>query len=194
MLLCGEPGVGKSRLMKELRDGLDDEAHSRLLCFAAPYHRSTAFYPIAKQMERVLEFESTDSPARKLERLLFTLDEVGVDVEESGPWIAGLLGLSEVAPWPQRDVEPDQRNTFTVAAVQAIVEIMASKLPVLLVVEDLHWADPSTLELLRPTGHPHFGTYRLPVSSAAVVPAGLRTTVGCRWAPLDADPHPPQPR
>ena len=146
VLLSGEAGIGKSRLARAVVDDLVcGRPHLLLRCSA--YHHSTAFFPISEYLERRLRFQREDEPARKLQLLENYLRELELSPERAVPLLAPLLGL----PLPGRQASPElspQRQK------QALLEFLAQWLarsaqgPAAIIIEDLHWADASTLELL----------------------------------------------
>ena len=148
LLLSGEAGVGKSRIVRGFRERLEAEPHSRILYYGSAYHQNSAFYPVIDQLERALRFTGEDDPEEKLAKLERLLDDLGLPVAEHLPLHAGLISLSTGDRFPLHEMAPQARKQITVEAVAAVYEAMAGQQPVLMVVEDAHWIDPSTLELL----------------------------------------------
>jgi predicted ATPase len=149
VLLRGEPGIGKSRLVRVLEEHVAADPTAWLsTCWASPYYQNTAFYPIVDVLERVvLQFAPGDAPEKKRRKLEGWLVQYGLPLAETVPLFAALLSLPEDARHPQPR-EPERQKQKTMEAMQRIMLAQASEQPVLMVVEDLHWADPSTLELL----------------------------------------------
>jgi class 3 adenylate cyclase/pimeloyl-ACP methyl ester carboxylesterase len=148
-LIAGEPGIGKSRLIEALKARLVGSLRAGLEYQGSPLHAQSALHPFATELERAAQLRRDDPPperCRKLDALL--AERLGHEaVAIFGPPLAGLLGL----PTGGRlslDLTPQQLKAKMLAALVAQVEGMASRGPLLLVFEDAHWADPSSLELL----------------------------------------------
>ena len=148
VLLSGEPGVGKSRILRSFRERLEDELRNRVLYYCSPYHQNSAFYPAIDQLERGLRFEKDDGAAEKLDKLEAALGDLGLPVPEIAPLLASLLSLPAGDRYPPPPLGGEEMKKKILEALVAVFEAMASRDPVLMVVEDVHWIDPSTLELL----------------------------------------------
>ncbi len=148
VVLSGEAGVGKSRILRSLRDRLEGEPHNRVLYYCSPYRRNSAFYPVIAQMERALRFENHDDPAAKFDKLDGVLTGLGLATVDLGPLFANLLSLPTGERYPRSALGPEQVKRRTIEAVIQVVVAMARRQPVLMVVEDAHWIDPTTLALL----------------------------------------------
>ena len=148
VLMSGEPGIGKSRLVREVRARLKDEPHVRLLYQCSPHHTTSPLHPLIEQLERAAGFARDElSPARldKLEALLAR----GTDRPELAvPLIAALLGLPTEGRYPALDLTPQRQKQLTLATLVEQLEGLAAAQPVLLTYEDMHWSDPTTQELL----------------------------------------------
>ena len=149
VVITGEAGIGKSRLVKELTD----HASARQAWFThlqcSPYYQHTAFYPLIELLERiVLRFERDDSMAQKLTKLEGFLVESGLSLPETVPLFCSLLSIPLGAEYVSPDLAADQRKLHTMRALMAIPFRRAEKQPVMLIVEDLHWIDPTTLDYL----------------------------------------------
>jgi predicted ATPase/class 3 adenylate cyclase len=147
VLLSGEAGIGKSRLTAALLERLASEPHTRLRYFCSPQHTDTAFYPIINQMARAAGLEHDDPAAVKLDKL----DALLVQTSTSKPdaaFLAELLSLPTDGRYPALDLAPQQRRQKTLEALISQVEVLARSKPVLMIFEDAHWIDPSSLELL----------------------------------------------
>ncbi|MBV8413050.1 MAG: AAA family ATPase [Alphaproteobacteria bacterium] len=149
VLLSGEPGIGKSRLVRALLEGVADEPHARMRHFCAPHHTDSALHPIATQLERAARFAREDDPGTKRAKLQAMLSALAVTPDD-GSLIAELLGLagaSESSPRP--GLAPMQRRQRTLDALKRLLEASSRRQPILAVFEDVHWCDPTSLELLQ---------------------------------------------
>ena len=149
VVLEGEAGIGKSRLVQVLKDHLAHEAHLCWECRGVSYYQHTALYPITACMQRWLQWQPGAAPAAALEQLETLLTQAQLTLDETVPLLADLVALPLPAErYPPRPLPPEQRRQRTLDAVLALVGALTEQQPVLVIVEDLHWVDPSTLELL----------------------------------------------
>ena len=150
VLLSGEAGIGKSRLVQVLTDQVAAEPRAWLTpCQCSPYHQHTALYPLIDLLERVvLRFDREESPQQKVGKLEGFLVQYGLPLAEAVPLFAALLSLPLPADYAPLTVSPEQQKQQTLHALLTILLRIAAQQPVLFVMEDLHWVDPSTLELL----------------------------------------------
>jgi TOMM system kinase/cyclase fusion protein len=148
VLIGGEPGIGKSRLARELDERIGDEPHVWLECRCTPDSANSAFYPIVDLLDRLLDPQREVRPEGKVDKLEALLSLYGFDLSEAMPLFAPLLSISLPKKWTPLDVSPQKQREMTRNAVLSLLFEMAEKEPVVLVIEDLHWADPSTVELL----------------------------------------------
>ena len=150
VLLSGEAGIGKSRLVQVLTEHVATEPQAWLTpCQCSPYYQNTALYPMIDLLERVvLQFgpeESSDQKRRKLEGFVV---QHGLPLAEAVPLFAALLSLPLGADYAPLTLSPEQQKQHTLHAFLTILLRIAAQQPVLFVMEDLHWVDPTTLELL----------------------------------------------
>jgi class 3 adenylate cyclase len=146
VLLSGEPGIGKSRLIAELEQRVGATARTRrYLCL--PHHQDTALYPVIRQLERTAHFERGDDPATKLEKLRRYL-AVGTWLPADVALFADLLSIPEADGHLLEGLSPRRKKDMTFEAMVRQFQYLAKHGPVLAVLEDIHWADPTTLELL----------------------------------------------
>ena len=145
VLLVGEAGIGKSRLTRALLEGLPSEPHLRLRYFCSPHHRDSALFPVISQIEYAAGFLRDDTAEQKLAKLDAVLARAATE-PEAVELIAGLLSLPARHPAPE--LSPQQRKEKTLAALLAQLDGLAREQPVLILYEDLHWIDPTSLELL----------------------------------------------
>jgi class 3 adenylate cyclase/tetratricopeptide (TPR) repeat protein len=146
--VSGEPGIGKSRVVQEFRDRLTGTAHSWLEARCASYTKNSPFRPVIELVEAALNFREGDPPERRLDLLEQALTLAGFDPSEAVPLFASLLSL----PLPPRDspldLSPDVQRKRTIETLLAWILRLAEQQPMVVVFEDLHWCDPSTLEVL----------------------------------------------
>ncbi|WP_437976533.1 TOMM system kinase/cyclase fusion protein [Sorangium sp. So ce295] len=148
VLITGEPGIGKSRLARELEERIDAEAHSWLESRCTPDSANSAFYPIVSLLERLIDPRREAKPEDRADKLEALLSLHGFDLSEAMPLFASLLSLTLPGMWAPLDASPQKQRELTRNAVLSLLFEMAEREPVALFIEDLHWADPSTLELL----------------------------------------------
>jgi predicted ATPase len=150
VLLSGEAGIGKSRLVQVLKEQVAAEPQAWLTpCQCSPYYQNTALYPMIELLERVaLRFEREESPQQKLNKLEGFLVQYGLPLVETIPLFATLLSLPLSADYPPIQVSPEQQRQKTLHVFLTIFLRIAAQQPVRFVMEDLHWIDPTTLELL----------------------------------------------
>jgi TOMM system kinase/cyclase fusion protein len=150
VLLSGEAGIGKSRLVQVLTAQVSTEPQAWLTpCQCSPYYQNTALYPVIDLLERVaLRFEREESPAQKLRKLEGFVVQYGLPLGEAVPLFAALLSLPPGADYAPLALSPEQQKQQTLHALLTILLRIAAQQPVLFVMEDLHWVDPTTLELL----------------------------------------------
>jgi class 3 adenylate cyclase len=146
VLLSGEAGVGKSRLIVDLMERLGPEPHQRLRYFCSPQHTASAFHPIIGQLERAAGIAPSDSTTAGLDKLDAMLEQTSSTADAA--LLADLLGLASDDRYPAVSQTPAQRRQRTLDALVGQVEKLARAQPVLMVFEDAHWTDPSSLELL----------------------------------------------
>ncbi len=145
MLISGEAGIGKSRLTAALLESLAPEPHTRLRYFCSPQHTDSAFSPIIGQMERAAGLLHDDSPQQKLDKLDALLAQSSTSMQDAA-LIAEMLSLPNDGRYPALDPTPEQRRQKTLEALTAQIETLSRQKPVLMIFEDAHWADPTSLE------------------------------------------------
>jgi TOMM system kinase/cyclase fusion protein len=150
VLLSGEAGIGKSRLVQVLTAQVTTEPQAWLTpCQCSPYYQNTALYPMIELLERVvLQFEREEPPQQKLEKLEGFLVQYGLELPEAVPLFASLFSLPLSSRYAPLTLSPEQQKQRTLHAILTILLRRAAQQPVLFVMEDLHWVDPTTLELL----------------------------------------------
>jgi class 3 adenylate cyclase len=146
VLISGEPGIGKSRLTAALLERLATEPHTRLRYFCSPQRTDSALYPIISQMERATGFTHADTAQVKLDKLDTVLALASTSKQDAALF-AEMLSLPNDRRYPALELTPQQRRQKTLETLHAQVETFARKNPVLMIFEDAHWADPTSLEL-----------------------------------------------
>ena len=145
VLISGEPGIGKSRLTAALLEAVGPEPHTRLRYFCSPQHTDSAFYPIIGQMERAAGFLYNDTPQQKLDKLDAPLAETSTSIEDA-VLIAEMLSLPNDGRYPALELAPQQRRQKTMEALTTQIETLSRQKPVMMILEDAHWVDPTSLE------------------------------------------------
>lgn len=148
VLLSGEAGIGKSRIAEVLRDrvAVDSAAVLRLQC--SPHYANSALQPVVSRLERDLEFAREDSAERRLEKIEALLERARQPVEKVAPLLAAMLSVPTGDRYPPLQVRPQRQREDTLAALLNLLIGLATRAPVLLIVEDAHWIDPTSQELL----------------------------------------------
>ena len=146
VLLSGEAGIGKSRLTAALLERLASEPHTRLRYFCSPQRTDSAFFPIISQMERAAGFAQDDTVQAKLDKLDALMAQSHTPRQDIALF-ADMLSLPKDGRYPTLDLTPQQRRQKTLEALRGPVETFARKKPVLMILEDAHWADPTSLEV-----------------------------------------------
>jgi class 3 adenylate cyclase/predicted ATPase len=146
VLLSGEGGIGKSRLTAALLEHLASEPHTRLRYFCSPQHTDSALYPIIGQMERAAGLGYDDKPQARLDKLDALLARTSTS-PENGALFAEMLSLANDGRYPALELTPEQRRQRTLEALTAQLAGLARQQPVLMIVEDAHWVDPTSLEV-----------------------------------------------
>jgi class 3 adenylate cyclase/tetratricopeptide (TPR) repeat protein len=146
VLLSGEAGIGKSRLTAALLERLSSEPHTRLRYFCSPQHTDSAFYPIIGQMERAARLAHDDTPQAKLDKLDAVLTQTSTSPADAALF-AEMLSLPNDGRYPALDLEPQQRRQKTLEALILQLAELARRQPVLMIFEDAHWTDPTSLEV-----------------------------------------------
>lgn len=148
VLLRGEPGIGKSRLAQSLRERLAREPHMLVRYQCSPYHSNSTLFPVAEQLRRAAGMTPSDPPQVKLSKLDALLLGWGQDVAEVGPLFAALLGLETEGRYPPKALGREAFKEATLRALTDQLARLAATQPVLLILEDAHWIDPTTREAL----------------------------------------------
>lgn len=151
VLLVGEPGIGKSRLVQALRDHLNDAPPFYIGCYCSPDRLDSPLQPIIALIERAAQFNRADTPARKLAKIEALLAPQNEGSAQLAPLVASILSLPNEERSSESDTGPRLQRERILGALLTQLAALSARRPVLLVCEDVHWADPTSLELLRHT-------------------------------------------
>ncbi|MCH8801228.1 MAG: AAA family ATPase, partial [Chloroflexi bacterium] len=148
VLISGEAGIGKSRLLQAINDRLAGQPHYRQKYRCSPYHQNSALYPVIDFLERWMRFRREDTSEERLLKLERGLEDYLVPTTEAVPLLAGMLSVPLDDRYPALNLSPQLQRQKTLGLLVQLMMETASKQPVLAVFEDLHWADPTTMEFL----------------------------------------------
>ena len=148
VLLSGEPGIGKSHLIQALRERLRDQPHIRIRCQCSPFHANSALRPSIVQLTRAAGFHPDDSSSVKLDKLERLLARSTDTVRDVAPLFSALLSLPAGSRYAPLNLSPQRQKELTLEALARQLIGLAAHQPVLMVFEDIHWIDPTSLELL----------------------------------------------
>ncbi|MEP6999375.1 MAG: AAA family ATPase, partial [bacterium] len=147
--LRGEAGMGKSRLLGEFRHRVEGPGVAFLELRCTPYSLNSAFFPLTELIERRLRLDRTSPAAERLTRIETWLAELEISAPDAAPLVASILSIPTDDRYPELALSPARRRARTLEVLVAIVQALADRQPTVFVAEDLHWSDPSTLELLK---------------------------------------------
>ena len=148
ILLKGEAGIGKSRLLRALDDAITGQAHHRINYQCSPYHTDSALYPAIQYLTRAAAFAVGDDDETRLDKLEALLGQALDKPTERAPLIAALLGIDSKKRYGPLELTPQQQRTQTLQTLLAHLSGLAQSQSVLFVLEDAHWIDPTTLEFI----------------------------------------------
>ena len=146
VLLSGEAGIGKSRLAAQLAAEVANEPHTRLRYQCSPYHGDSVLHPFVVALGRAAGLAAADPPATQLDKLEAIL--APARIAETAPLFASLLSIPTGSRYPPLALSPAQQRRLTLAALLDQIEALARQQPVLMLFEDAHWADATSLEVL----------------------------------------------
>jgi class 3 adenylate cyclase/tetratricopeptide (TPR) repeat protein len=148
VVITGEAGIGKSRIVIALEEAIRSERHVKLRYFCSAHHANSALYPFISQLERAAGFQRGDAPAQRLEKLETLVAPSRPHCDHVVPLLAHLLSLPPSDRYPLPPMPPQRRKQLIFEALSAQVERLMGRQPVLITFEDAHWADPTSLDLL----------------------------------------------
>jgi hypothetical protein len=151
VLLSGEAGIGKSRLLAAFEQRLEDEAHTQLHFFCSPHHQDSTLYPIIARIERAARFARHDTAEIRLDKLETLLSRSGESPPEERALFADLMGLPTARRYPSFELDAQRKRELTMAAFVRQLELNARQQPVFFIFDDIHWIDSTSLELLDAT-------------------------------------------
>jgi class 3 adenylate cyclase/tetratricopeptide (TPR) repeat protein len=149
VFVSGEAGIGKSRLVDALEESLHENQHELIRLQCSPYHVTSAFYPIIQRLSRFAGFSPADDPTTRLEKFRSIFERYGENPCDVGSIYAELLSLDVGDAFKPLDLSAQQRKELIVRTLANRLLLAAKLAPVLFVVEDAHWIDPSTSEVLK---------------------------------------------
>ena len=147
VLMSGEAGIGKSRILAALRERIGDERYIAMRYQCSPHHSNDAFYPIVAQIWRAAGFTQGEPAATRLDKLEAMVAASGLDPDENVPCLASLLSIPTVGRYFALELAPSELKERTVASLLALFAGLANGAPVLALLEDAHWIDPTSLDL-----------------------------------------------
>jgi len=148
VLVSGEAGIGKSRLTAELDIFASPDQHTRLRYQCSPFHEDSPLHPVIQQIERACSLQTSDTDAAKLDKLEQFLSLSKSEPIKVAPLFASLLSMATGDRYPNENLSPQKRKDLTLQAITEQLRGLSRREPVLLLFEDLHWIDPTSLELL----------------------------------------------
>jgi predicted ATPase len=149
ILLSGEAGIGKSRVVAALRQMIIDEAPTRILYQCSPHHTNSPFYAVISQLERATGIAPDDPAPTKFDKLEQVLRRSFSTIDHVAPLFATLLSLPFERRYEVLNLTPREQKERTLLALNELLGGLAKQRPVLFILEDAHWIDPTTLEMFR---------------------------------------------
>ena len=146
-LITGEAGIGKSRVLTALSERIGDEPHVRVRYQCSPHHVNDAFYSISSQIWHAAGFVSDEPAAARLDKLEAMIARSGLDAKDIAPLLAALLSIPDEGRYPALEMAPAEQKERTIAALIALFAGLAKDAPVLALLEDAHWIDPTSLDV-----------------------------------------------
>lgn len=147
-LLVGEPGIGKTRMVREFRNHIEGSPHTWVACAAERINSNTPFHAVTRMLDQLIGWRSDESPQERVAALELTLSGSGLELAEFMPLVGELLTLPVTDKYPPLALTPDQKRRRLLTCLAAWVFNLVRNEPLVIVIEDLHWLDPSSMELL----------------------------------------------
>jgi hypothetical protein len=147
-LLSGEAGIGKSRILAALCERIGEERHLTFRYQCSPHHVNDAFYPVIGQIWRGAGCVSGEPAAARLDKLETMISRARLEISEIAPYLASLLAIPTEGRYPALEMSPSEVKERTIAALIALVVAIAKAVPLLMLIEDAHWIDPTSLDLV----------------------------------------------
>ncbi|MDI3465168.1 MAG: Proteins incorrectly called adenylate cyclase [Nitrospira sp.] len=148
VILCGEAGIGKSRMVRSLRDRLAEEGYQTIQFQCSPYHTNTALYPVIRNLRQAAGLCGEDTPSIQLRKLDTLALNRGIDDRTTVSLLADLCSIRTDDLRPPPNVSSEKRKEMTLEALVQQLQRLAGLRPILIIVEDAHWLDPTTMDLL----------------------------------------------
>ncbi|MCH9671756.1 MAG: protein kinase [Gammaproteobacteria bacterium] len=148
VILSGQPGIGKSKLVGTLRDSVADDQTVLLRYYGSPYHANTVLHPVAEQIAAVSGLRAEDRPGEKLDKVEQLLGRMGIDMPEAGSLLASLLNIEPGERYARVERSPARQRALTLDMLEAQLATLSARQPVLFIFEDLHWVDATSIDLL----------------------------------------------
>jgi class 3 adenylate cyclase/predicted ATPase len=148
VVIIGEPGIGKSRLLEAFKERIGNERHTWIFCRCSPYYQNSAFYPLIELIERLASLSPKESSQEKLDKLERAFQPHGLSPEETIPLVASLLSIPFSDRYAPLSMTPQKQKQKTLEIMLAWLLKVAEQQPLVFAMEDLQWMDPSTLEYL----------------------------------------------
>ena len=146
-LISGEPGIGKSRILAALRERIGDEPYVRVRYHCSPHFINDAFYPISSQIWHAAGFVTGEPAAARLDKLEALIARSGLEPIDVAPFLAALLSIPFEGRYPALEMAPSEQKERTIAALIGLFEALTREGPVLALLEDAHWIDPTSLDV-----------------------------------------------
>ena len=147
VLISGEAGIGKSRVLAALAERIGDEPHLRVRYQCSPHHVNDAFFPITSQIRRAAGLAGGEPAAARLDKLEAMIARSGLEAKDIAPFLASLLSIPFEGRYPPLEMAPSEQKERTIAALIALFEGLTKDAPVLVALEDAHWIDPTSLDV-----------------------------------------------
>ena len=146
-LLSGEAGIGKSRILTSVRERVAGEQHLAIRYQCSPHHVNDAFYPIVNQIWRAAKFATEEAPTERLEKLEIMARRSRLEPTEIVPFVASLCSIPFEGRYPPLEMSPAEQKERLITALLALFQGLTMEAPLLALLEDAHWIDPSSLEV-----------------------------------------------